>query len=59
MPVHAAENGGVRGTVPFDLVERYAVLREDRGICDSHYSLFAYCDGVTPLTLRKARTKPV
>ena len=33
MPAHAAENGGVPGTVPFDPVERYAVLREDRGIC--------------------------
>lgn len=33
MPAHAAENGGVRGTVPFDPVERYAVLRVDRGIC--------------------------
>lgn len=32
MPAHAAENGGVPGTVPFDPVERYAVLREDRGI---------------------------
>ena len=33
MPAHAAENGGVRGTVPFDPVERYAVLRVERDIC--------------------------
>ena len=33
MPAPAAENGGVPETVPFDLVERHAVLREDRGIC--------------------------
>ncbi len=32
MPAHAAENGGVPDTVPFDPVKRYAVLREDRGI---------------------------